>query len=99
VVLAGKGDETNRVEGVESGADSHIIKQFASREGDLRVTAPLLRSQVAHTAQREAIARDVIEFEHLAIDTDADRELADDNLENLTPKENELLIFLANTPG
>ncbi len=41
----------------------------------------------------------MIEFKHLEIDNDAHRVLADNQEVNLTPKEYELLIYLAKTPN
>lgn len=99
IMLTAKGEETNRVEGFESGADDYIVKPFSPREVVLRVKALLRRTQVAHTEQSEPHARDLIEFKHLVIDNDAHRVLADGNQVNLTPKEYELLIFLAKTPN
>ncbi|RQN21159.1 DNA-binding response regulator, partial [Paraburkholderia tropica] len=99
VMLTAKGEETNRVEGFESGADDYIVKPFSPREVVLRVKALLRRTQTANTEQSEPHARDIIEFSHLVIDNDAHRVLADDQQVNLTPKEYELLIYLAKTPN
>lgn len=99
IMLTAKGEENNRVEGFESGADDYIVKPFSPREVVLRVKALLRRTQSVHTEQSEPYTRDVIEFEHLTIDNDAHKVLADDTQVNLTPKEYELLIFLAKTPN
>ena len=99
IMLTAKGEETNRVEGFESGADDYIVKPFSPREVVLRVKALLRRTQTANTEQSEPHARDIIEFSHLVIDNDAHRVLADDQQVNLTPKEYELLIYLAKTPN
>ena len=98
IMLTAKGEETNRVEGFESGADDYIVKPFSPRVV-LRVKALLRRTQTANTEQSEPHARDIIEFSHLVIDNDAHRVLADDQQVNLTPKEYELLIYLAKTPN
>ena len=37
IMLTAKGEETNRVEGFESGADDYIVKPFSPREVVLRV--------------------------------------------------------------
>ena len=39
IMLTAKGEETNRVEGFESGADDYIVKPFSPREVVLRVKA------------------------------------------------------------
>ena len=82
------------MEGFESGADDYIVKPF-SPEVVLRVKALLRRTQTSKPEQSEPHARDVIEFNHLIIDNDAHRVLADQQQVNLTPKEYELLIYLA----
>ena len=99
IMLTAKGEETNRVEGFESGADDYIVKPFSPREVVLRVKALLRRTQSANSEQSEPHARDIIEFNHLVIDNDAHRVLADNEQVNLTPKEYELLIYLAKTPN
>ncbi|PNZ04730.1 response regulator transcription factor, partial [Staphylococcus muscae] len=99
IMLTAKGEENNRVEGFESGADDYIVKPFSPREVVLRLKALLRRTQSATAEQNEPHARDMIEFEHLTIDNDAHKVLADGTPVNLTPKEYELLIFLAKTPN
>lgn len=99
IMLTAKGEENNRVEGFESGADDYIVKPFSPREVVLRLKALLRRTQSATAEQNEPHARDMIEFEHLTIDNDAHKVLADGSPVNLTPKEYELLIFLAKTPN
>ncbi|MBH9581104.1 DNA-binding response regulator [Staphylococcus felis] len=99
IMLTAKGEENNRVEGFESGADDYIVKPFSPREVVLRVKALLRRTQSSVSEQNEPHTRDVIEFQHLTIDNDAHKVLAEDKVVNLTPKEYELLIFLAKTPN
>ena len=99
IMLTAKGEENNRVEGFESGADDYIVKPFSPREVVLRVKALLRRTQSHITEHNEPHARDVISFKHLVIDNDAHKVLADDTPVNLTPKEYELLIYLAKTPN
>ncbi|ALN76465.1 MULTISPECIES: response regulator [Staphylococcus] len=99
IMLTAKGEENNRVEGFESGADDYIVKPFSPREVVLRVKALLRRTQSQLTDHNEPHARDVISFKHLTIDNDAHKVLADETPVNLTPKEYELLIYLAKTPN
>lgn len=98
IMLTAKGEENNRVEGFEVGADDYIVKPFSPREVVLRVKAILRRSSETTFINQEATAKDVIVYEHLVIDNDAHRVLADDSKVNLTPKEYELLLFLAKSP-
>ncbi|MFJ7637055.1 response regulator [Peribacillus sp. NPDC097206] len=98
IMLTAKGEEVNRVQGFEVGTDDYIVKPFSPREVVLRVKALLRRSSNANYMQTEASAKDVIVFSHLTIDNDAHRVLADGKEVSLTPKEYELLYFLAKSP-
>ena len=98
IMLTAKGEENNRVEGFETGADDYIVKPFSPREVVLRVKA-LLRRATNHTMVNQSnTAKDLIVFENLVIDNDAHRVLADQKEVNLTPKEYELLLYLAKSP-
>src|SRR5699024_8834198 len=97
IMLTAKGEETNRVQGFEVGADDYIVKPFSPREVVLRVKAVLRRvSDSAHKTVNEA--KNLLVFPHLTIDLDAYRVTADGEEVNLTPKEYELLCFLAESP-
>ncbi|MGE7905631.1 response regulator [Peribacillus sp. NPDC094092] len=98
IMLTAKGEEVNRVQGFEVGTDDYIVKPFSPREVVLRVKALLRRSSSTSYMQTETTAKDVIVFSHLTIDNDAHRVLADDKEVSLTPKEYELLYFLAKSP-
>ncbi|MEK3885942.1 response regulator transcription factor [Bacillus sp. FSL K6-3431] len=98
IMLTAKGEETNRVQGFEVGTDDYIVKPFSPREVVLRVKALLRRTMQTNYMQAGATARDIIVFPHLSIDHDAHRVTADGKEVNLTPKEYELLHFLAKSP-
>ncbi|KOP83289.1 response regulator transcription factor [Cytobacillus solani] len=98
IMLTAKGEEVNRVQGFEVGTDDYIVKPFSPREVVLRVKALLRRSSKTSFIQTETTAKDVIVFPHLTIDHDAHRVLADGKEVSLTPKEYELLYFLAKSP-
>ncbi|MEC0274633.1 response regulator transcription factor [Peribacillus frigoritolerans] len=98
IMLTAKGEEVNRVQGFEVGTDDYIVKPFSPREVVLRVKALLRRSSNTGYMQTETTAKDVIVFSHLTIDNDAHRVLADNKEVSLTPKEYELLYFLAKSP-
>ncbi|MFD6440845.1 response regulator [Peribacillus sp. NPDC060186] len=98
IMLTAKGEEVNRVQGFEVGTDDYIVKPFSPREVVLRVKALLRRSSSTSYMQTETTTKDVIVFSHLTIDNDAHRVLADDKEVSLTPKEYELLYFLAKSP-
>lgn len=99
IMLTAKGEEVNRVQGFEAGTDDYIVKPFSPREVVLRVKALLRRaSKTSYLQAAEGSTKDVIVFDHLTIDNDAHRVLADGKEVALTPKEYELLHFLAKTP-
>lgn len=95
ILLTAKGEEANRVEGFETGADDYIVKPFSPREVILRVKAILRRSEAMQDISLATSSQDLLVFQHLVINNDAHRVLADDKEVNLTPKEYELLYFLA----
>ncbi|PLR84582.1 DNA-binding response regulator [Bacillus canaveralius] len=98
IMLTAKGEEVNRVQGFEVGTDDYIVKPFSPREVVLRVKALLRRSSKTTYLQTETTTKDVIVFPHLTIDNDAHRVMADGEEVSLTPKEYELLYFLARSP-
>ncbi|MGC4376253.1 response regulator transcription factor [Fictibacillus sp. Mic-4] len=98
IMLTAKGEEMNRIQGFEAGTDDYIVKPFSPREVVLRVKALLRRSSSTKFLQTETVTKNVIVFPHLTIDHDAHRVLASGKEVNLTPKEYELLYYLAKTP-
>lgn len=99
IMLTAKGDEVNRVQGFEAGTDDYIMKPFSPREVVLRVKALLRRFSKKSYLHTGSTMKDVIVFPHLIIDNDAHCVLADGQEVNLTPKEYELLCFLAKSPN
>lgn len=98
IMLTAKGEESNRVQGFEVGTDDYIVKPFSPREVVLRVKALLRRSSPTGYLQTDTSAKDLIVFPHLTIDHDAHRVTVDGQEINLTPKEYDLLYFLAKSP-
>ncbi|HZG60344.1 MAG TPA: response regulator transcription factor [Anoxybacillus sp.] len=98
IMLTAKGEEANRVQGFEAGTDDYIVKPFSPREVVLRVKALLRRAANSTYIQTNTTAKDVLVFPHLTIDNDAHRVTADGKEVSLTPKEYELLLFLAKSP-
>ncbi|KGX92203.1 PhoP family transcriptional regulator [Pontibacillus halophilus JSM 076056 = DSM 19796] len=98
IMLTAKGEEANRVQGFEVGTDDYIVKPFSPREVVLRVKALLRRSSTTKFLQTDTAAKDLIVFPHLTIDNDAHKVLADGTNVSLTPKEYELLLFMAKAP-
>lgn len=97
IMLTAKGEESNRVQGFEVGADDYIVKPFSPREVVLRVKAVLRRTGPA-SSHEGSHASNLIVFPNLTIDLDAYRVTSNGNEIALTPKEYELLVFLAQSP-
>ncbi|WP_172369427.1 response regulator transcription factor [Sporosarcina jiandibaonis] len=97
MMLTAKGEESDRVTGFETGADDYIVKPFSPREVILRVKAILRRSTTIQGASATT-SKDLVVFPQLTIDHDAHRVTAEGQEVNLTPKEYELLYFLAKSP-
>ncbi|AZN40685.1 response regulator transcription factor [Paenibacillus albus] len=98
IMLTAKGEEMNRVQGFEVGADDYVVKPFSPREVIYRVKAILRRSSATAFLTKEAITSNNIVFPHLIIEHDAHRVMAGGQEVSLTPKEYELLHYLAISP-
>jgi two-component system response regulator ResD len=97
IMLTAKGEEGNRVHGFEAGADDYVVKPFSPREVIYRVKAILRRSNHIADASVNQGSNDLL-FAHLRIETDAHRVTTDGVEIQLTPKEFELLHYLASSP-
>ena len=73
ILLTAKGEEANRVQGFELGADDYIVKPFSPREVVLRVKAILRRSAAFSPVSSASSSKDLVVFPHLTIDHDAHR--------------------------
>ena len=98
LMLTAKGEELNRVQGFEVGADDYVVKPFSPREVIYRVKAILRRSSATAFLTQESTPNSSIVFPNLTIDHDAHRVTAGGIEVSLTPKEYELLHYLAVSP-
>jgi len=92
IVLSGRTGETDRVVGLDLGADDYITKPFSARELVARVNAAMRR----HRGQIDAGS--VLMFDDLVIDEHTHDVTVDGRLVELTAKEFDLLAFLADSP-
>ena len=93
VVLSARGAEGDKVRALDLGADDYVTKPFGAEELLARIRAALRRSDAPPPAS-EPIVRG-----NLVIDRERFRVLRDGDEVRLTPKEFELLTFLAQHPG
>ena len=93
IVVTARGDEVDRVVGLELGADDYVVKPFGFRELVARIRAVTRR---APTRVADATAT---HFGALVVDRRTRRVLLRDDELMLTPKEFDLLAALAEDPG
>jgi DNA-binding response OmpR family regulator len=95
IVVTARGDEIDRVILLELGADDYVVKPFGFRELVARIRA-VLRRTGGNQPQAQPDAR--IEVGLLQIDTRTRNVSYDGRPVALTPKEHDLLVYLARDP-
>ena len=94
IMLTARAEETDRVVGLELGADDYITKPFSMRELMARVKSVLRRT---HTG---AVATDaIVSVGNLTVDPNRYEVTLGDKRIELSPKEFDLLRFMATHPG
>jgi two-component system alkaline phosphatase synthesis response regulator PhoP len=100
LMLTAKSDEFNKVLGLELGADDYMTKPFSIRELTARVKAIFRRMEAIRRSDEEEKTVDKsIQIGDILIDTDGYEVTRNGDLIDLTPKEFELLMYLANHRG
>jgi DNA-binding response OmpR family regulator len=93
ILLTARGDETDRIVGLELGADDYVTKPFSPRELASRVRTVLRRTPPA------APPRERVEVGPLVLNASRHEARRDGEVLQLTAKEFELLWFLASNPN
>jgi two-component system phosphate regulon response regulator PhoB len=93
IMLTARGEEVDRIVGLELGADDYVVKPFSPRELILRIRA-VLRRLVA-----EAATANVLQEEGLQVDLQAHRVQVDGQPIELTATEFKLLVELIRSRG
>ena len=94
IMLTARGEDVDRIVGLELGADDYLIKPFSPRELVARVRALFRR---AHQADEPAV--EVLDFGDLVIDISGHKILVEGKEVDLTASEFKLLTTLARHPG
>ena len=91
IMLTARGEETDRVNGLEAGVDDYVVKPFSARELVARIRAVMRRT---HGEDTEG----VIEIAGLRMDSSAHRVFAGDQIVPIGPTEYRLLHFFMTYP-
>ncbi|MGF7186732.1 DNA-binding response OmpR family regulator [Desulfitispora alkaliphila] len=95
IMLTAKGEDVDKIIGLEMGADDYLSKPFNTRELLARIKAILRRYK--NLGQREE--KNELSFGKLKIDLAKHRIYVDDKEVNLTAKEYDILLLLVKHPG
>ena len=91
IMLTAKGEDEDKVKGLNSGADDYITKPFSFPELLARIKALLRRS-------KPSLVSDIIEFEDLKVDRITRRVFRKNKEIHLGPKEYDLINFFIKNP-
>jgi len=92
IMLTARGEEGDRVRGLDSGADDYVVKPFSPNELIARLRAVIRRARPASTAE-------TLRFSDLSLDLSAHKVARDGKPIHLGPTEFRLLRFLMERPG
>ena len=95
VMLTAKDEESDRVAGLELGADDYITKPFSPREVVLRINAVLRRLNASNQSEEE----NQIETHGVIIDLNRHQVLTEKRAIDLTATEFKLITLFARSPG
>ncbi|MEX0966529.1 MAG: response regulator transcription factor [Bacteroidia bacterium] len=98
LMLTAKSEEIDKVIGLECGADDYMTKPFSVREFIARVKAIFRRERMIKK-EIQSNGQSILRLGELMIDKEKRKVAIDDERIELTPKEFDLLVLLASTPG
>jgi len=99
IILTAREEETDKVFGLEIGADDYMTKPFSMRELVARVGANSRRSAMAYASAPTAASNAMPVADDLSINTDSHQVFRGGKAIDLTQREYELLTFLASHPN
>ncbi len=92
ILLTARGEEDDRIRGLDSGADDYVVKPFSPSELVARVRAVMRRT-------RPAFDKDMLSYADIVMDLGSHRVSRGDRTIDLGPTEFRLLRFLLEHPG
>jgi two-component system, OmpR family, phosphate regulon response regulator PhoB len=99
IMLTARGEETDRIVGLELGADDYIVKPFSAREVAARIRAVLRRTDSTQPAAAPTEKPGAIEVGPVKVDRDRREARVNNDEIDLTRKEFELLELLIREAG
>ena len=99
LMLSARGEEYDKLFGFEMGVDDYVVKPFSPKELMARVNVIVRRHQAAAGGAKKEEGAGVLAFGGLKIDTLGHSVTVDGQKADLTPKEYELLVYLAQNRG
>ena len=99
IMLTAREEETDKVLGLELGADDYITKPFSMRELLARVKANIRRSDMLGMTNTPGRGSKKLELGRIVVDTELLVVYKDNKALDLTQREYELIKFLASHPG
>lgn len=98
IMLTAKGDDMDKILGLEYGADDYITKPFNILEVKARIRAIIRRSS-KQSRREEVLDQSAVFYGQMRVDREGRRVFLNDREINLTTKEFDLLEFLTNHPN
>ena len=95
IMLSARGEEYDKIHGFEIGVDDYMVKPFSPKELMMRVQAVLKRSM----SGQEIAQKDIMQSEGLKIDFTGRLVYIDEEKIDMSPKEYELLFYMAKNKG
>ena len=99
IMLTARGEEVDRVLGLEVGADDYLVKPFSMRELLARTRAALRRVELEGRRSSGAVPQEVITHGELRVDPTSHSATLGRQEVSLTPKEFDLLLLFVSNPG